>query len=60
MKKYLLLVIIFFLVLVIIAKPIQTNHNKKELKQEKRAVFLSYIELQEYIKNKNIKESKAN
>ena len=60
MKKYLLLVIIFFLVLVIIAKPIQTNHNKKEFKQEKRAVFLSYIELQEYIKNKNIKESKEN
>ncbi len=58
MKKYLLVIIILFLILVLIPKN-NPNRVKKE-KLEKKAIFLSYIELQKYIKGKTVKESQKN
>lgn len=60
MKKYLLIIIIFFFVLALIPKQDQLVYNKKSNKEEKKAVFLSYIELQKYIKGKTNSESQKN
>src|SRR5699024_2718096 len=41
-------------------EPIKDDAVSLEYKDEKRALFISYIELDEYINNKTNKESKAN
>lgn len=65
MKKYLVIIIIFFSIFFI-----YNNTNKKEIKkenidknkkiEEKQAIFISYIELQKYIGNKDSKTSMDN
>lgn len=53
MKK---LIIIIFLIIVLILN----SKTKEEIKKETKAIFISYIELQEYIKNNDINISKRN
>ena len=53
MKKYLFIITILIVVLFI-----NTKEEKKE--EELKAVFISYIELNNYIKNSSIKQSKEN
>lgn len=60
MKKYLFIIIIFLLLLVLFSKQSNDTRNKKNIKEERKAIFFSYIELKEYIKGKSIKESKQN
>lgn len=60
MKKYLLIIIIFLFLFVFIPKKNPTIENKKSTKEEKKAIFISYIELQKYIGEKDSKTSKKN
>lgn len=58
-----LFVLVFFLISFLIIGNKQENRNKNEnndLKIEKKGVFLSYIELNKYIKNKSEEDSKNN
>lgn len=64
MKKYLIVIIIFFSIFLIYNN---TNNNEikkesidKEKIEEKKAIFISYIELQKYIGNKDSKTSRKN
>lgn len=61
MRKLIFIIIIFFS-LVIIYNYNNSNNRKKEVndKEEKRGIFISYIEIQKNIKGKDIKESKKN
>lgn len=63
MKKSLLFIIVFFLTLAVIFLFLPKNNenrNKREEKEEKRAIFFSYIELQNYIKGKSVDDAKKN
>ena len=55
------ILIVFIILLLVYLISIQSN-NKKErnVVKEKRVVFISYIELSEYLKNKNEQEAKKN
>ena len=55
MKKIILLGSIFFIVTMII-----NNTYKEEIEIEERGVFISYIELNKYVKDKSVDESKKN
>ena len=55
MKKIILLGSIFFIVTMII-----NNTYKQEIEIEERGVFISYIELNKYVKDKSVDESKKN
>lgn len=57
MKKLLFIIIIFFS-LIFISK--ENSNRKTEKKEEKRGIFVSYIELKKYIKDKDNKTSKEN
>lgn len=59
-KEYYLLLIIFLLFIVYLLVPSSIKNTNKEEINEKRAVFISYIELGNYLKDKdekNIKDS---
>jgi len=61
MKKEIVLLCIFVLILIIIFSKFSNNRevvNKDN--KEKRAIFISYIELAKYIKDKNIEISRKN
>ena len=65
MKKFILLVVIFIIATFFIIGNKQEQSKSKEentfsQKDEKRAIFISYIELNNYIKGKNSKTSKKN
>lgn len=61
MKKLILIIIIFFLLVVFYTPNIKENDTrKKEENNELRAIFISYIELQKYIKNKDTNSIKEN
>lgn len=57
MKKLLFIIIIFFSFIFIYR---ENNDRKAEKKIEKRGIFISYIELKKYIKDKDNKTSKEN
>lgn len=62
MGKKILIIIVLFLVLVFQVEP--KKEFKKEKKEvhmeEKRAIYISYIELQNYIKGKSVEDAKKN
>lgn len=64
MKKYFFLIIFFFSILSVISIAIKSSQDikseKKDITEEKRAIFLSYIELQDYMKGKEKEDSKKN
>jgi len=62
MKKFFLyiLILVFFITSFFIIENKQNNNLSDKNNLEKRAVFLSYLELNKYIKNKTSDESKAN
>ena len=55
MKKVILICSIFFAITMII-----NNTYKDEVEIEERGVFISYIELNKYVKDKSIEQSKKN
>ena len=55
-----IIIIVFFIATFFIIELKQTNIDLDNSNSEKRAVFLSYIELNKYVKNKDEKESKQN
>ena len=57
MKKLFLIIIMLFIILFVVNKPVKVV--KKEQTNEKRAIYISYIELEKYIK-KSESESKHN
>lgn len=69
MKKFILLVVIFVIAtFFVIGKKQEDKHQEEQIsdesafleQNERRAIFISYIELNEYIKNKNSTTSKKN
>lgn len=61
MGKKILLIIMLFLILTLQVEPkkeIKKEYKKEEQIEEKRAIYISYIELQKYIKGKNISDAK--
>ena len=52
-KEYYLLLIIFLLFIIYLLVPSATTNTKKEEREEKRAVFISYIELGNYLSGKD-------
>lgn len=62
MKNKILLLIIILLLLYLLFMPLKNNMERQSVKQknEKRAIFISYIELSEYLGNKSEKEGKKN
>ena len=52
-KEYYLLLIIFLLFIIYLLVPSATTNSKKEVWEEKRAVFISYIELGNYLRGKD-------
>ena len=52
-KEYYLLLIIFLLFIIYLLVPSATTNTKKEEREEKRAVFISYIELGNYLRGKD-------
>lgn len=52
-KEYYLLLIIFSLFIIYLLVPSATTNTKKEEREEKRAVFISYIELGNYLRGKD-------
>ena len=52
-KEYYLLLIIFLLFIIYLLVPSATTDTKKEEREEKRAVFISYIELGNYLGGKD-------
>lgn len=58
MKKILFLFLIFILIIIIFNKSDQEQANKN--KQELRGVYISYIEISKYLKDKNEQDSKTN
>lgn len=52
-KEYYLLLIIFLLFIIYLLVPSATTDTKKEEREEKRAVFISYIELGNYLRGKD-------
>lgn len=60
MKKYIIIIVLFFSLLIIFTSCKNQNLRKKSEKQEKRAIFISYIELKKYIKGNDVITSKKN
>lgn len=61
MRKSFVLVLIFLVVCLFIFTDNEKEVvNKKKEDYEKRVVFISYIELSKYVKNKDVEESKKN
>ena len=61
MKKVLILIIMLLLIFLITSNNNkEENNNRKFKKTEKRAIYISYIELTEYVKNNNVNISKKN
>ena len=60
MKTKILVLFVFLLVAYLFFIPVKNYERKAEEKEEKRAVFISYMELQKYLKGKDIKTAKAN
>lgn len=61
MRKYIFIIIVFILLSIFIfTGNKKTISNKKKDKEENRVVFISYIELGKYIKNKDVNEGKKN
>ena len=58
MKKLILVIIIFLLILIVI--PEKKENTRKIKSKEERAIFISYIELEEYVKGKDNTTSKKN
>ncbi len=62
MGKRILLVVMLFLVLLLQLEPkkeIKKEKNENQI-EEKRAIYVSYIELQKYIKGKTVEDAKKN
>ncbi len=59
-KRIFLVVMLFFILLLQLEpkKEIRKESKKEEQIQEKRAIYISYIELQKYIKGKNVSDAK--
>lgn len=60
MKTKILVLFVFLLVAYLFFVPVKDYERKASKKEEKRAVFISYMELQKYLKGKDIKTAKAN
>ena len=60
MKTKILVLLVFLLVAYLFFIPVKDYERKASKKEEKRAVFISYMELQKYLKGKDIKTAKAN
>lgn len=60
MKTKILVLFVFLLVAYLFFIPVKNYERKAEEKEEKRAVFISYMELQKYLKGKDEKTAKAN
>ena len=62
MRKYIfyIFILIFFILSFFMIEKKQTQKVLEEENSEKKAVFLSYLELNKYIKNKDEKTSKNN
>ena len=64
MKKYLIVIIILFSVFLFFKntykEEVKEKIQIKDEKKEKKAIFISYIELQKYIGKKDSKTSKKN
>ena len=60
MKKYIIIIVLFFILLVILTSCQNKNLRKSKENQEKRAIFISYIELKKYIKGNDIETAKKN
>lgn len=60
MKTKILVLFVFLLVAYLFFIPVKNYERKTEEKKEKRAVFISYMELQKYLKGKDEKTAKAN
>lgn len=60
MKTKILVLFVFLLVAYLFFIPVKNYERKASKKEEKRAVFISYMELQKYLKGKDIKTAKAN
>src|SRR5574344_989498 len=58
MKKLILVIIIFLLILIVI--PEKKENTRKIKSKEERVIFISYIELEEYVKGKDNTTSKKN
>lgn len=57
MKKLILIVLVLFCILLLIPNK-EKSERKVEVVKEKKAVFFSYIELQKYVKNTDVSDSK--
>ena len=60
MKTKILVLFVFLLVAYLFFIPVKDYERKTLKKEEKRAVFISYMELQKYLKGKDEKTAKAN
>ena len=60
MKKIILIIIVFLVVLLFIPVNKKEDVREKVKVKEKRGVFISYIELTKYLKNKSVDDSKNN
>ncbi len=60
MKTKILVLFVFLLVAYLFFIPVKDYERKALKKEEKRGVFISYMELQKYLKGKDIKTAKAN
>ena len=60
MKTKILVLFVFLLVAYLFFIPVNDYERKVSKKEEKRGVFISYMELQKYLKGKDIKTAKAN
>lgn len=60
MKTKILVLFVFLLVAYLFFIPVKDYERKASKKEEKRAVFISYMELQKYLKGKDEKTAKAN
>lgn len=60
MKTKILVLFVFLLVAYLFFIPVKDYERKVSKKEEKRGVFISYMELQKYLKGKDIKTAKAN
>ena len=60
MKTKILVLFVFLVVAYLFCIPVKDYERKASKKEEKRAVFISYMELQKYLKGKDIKTAKAN
>ena len=60
METKILVLFVFLLVAYLFFIPVKDYEGKASKKEEKRAVFISYMELQKYLKGKDEKTAKAN